>query len=155
MQLRAEWNDVTRKIDFKYEKVFDLPYLSQMLYDIHIASLQIDLKFLDMFGWIPNIFCKRTIRYHQRNLFKAAKHVRDFVDALDRSVPFFFSNGTASKPMDDREVMKHLALLKKECRARRCEESVLRLFQFIYSKDDSITEDCQFLKAQKEGDRLV
>lgn len=64
VRLIPSWNDITFEIDYKIEKYFDLEYILTVLEDIDMASLQIELKFDLMYGFIENLFCRRTIRYH-------------------------------------------------------------------------------------------
>lgn len=87
VRLVPDYNPILDRISYKYKKVFDIERLLKILEEINYASLQIDLKFKDMYKFIPNSFCKRTIRYHQRNIFKAAGHLQDMVKALNNSVP--------------------------------------------------------------------
>lgn len=111
-----EYNKQLDIIEYDYQKVFDIEPIVKMLDDINLASLQIDLKFADIYEFIPNSFCKRTIRYHQRNIFKAAGHLRDYMVALNNSSPKMSATGEKSKSWEDPEVNRHLRLIKRECR---------------------------------------
>lgn len=115
VRLVPDYNPITDKITYDYKKIFDLDWLLKLIEEINLASLQIDLKFKDMYQFIPNSFCKRTIRYHQRNIFKASGHLKDFIKALNSSRPVY-ENGNQSIPWEDPEVNRHLRLIKRECR---------------------------------------
>lgn len=116
VRLLPIYDSILEYIRYDYKKAFDLDEIMKIMADINIVSMQIDLRFMDMYDFIPNTFCKRTIRYHQRNIYKAAGHLYDFVSALNKSRPFEKADGSKSKPFEDREVMKHLRLVKRECR---------------------------------------
>ena len=73
-------NPTTYEIEYETKKAIDLDELYGYLYDINIASLQVDLKFIDIFGFIPNSFCKREIRVMQQNIYKAFGLLMEFVD---------------------------------------------------------------------------
>lgn len=85
--LHPELNEFSGEIKYNYKKAFDLDYIYGLLYDIQIASLQVDLKYIDMFGFIPNSFCKRSIRLHQENIFKAFNLLMEWIDALREAIP--------------------------------------------------------------------
>lgn len=104
--LEPSINPYTSEIDYIYRKAFDLDKIHKHLYEMNLASLQIDLKFIDMYGFIPNSFCKRSIRYHQKRIYKAFGHLMDFVDALRKSRPAVDKDGNQSDPYDDYEVAR-------------------------------------------------
>ena len=64
VRLIPKWNDITFEIEYDIKKYFDLEGILDILDDIDIASMQIELKFDLMFGFIKNLFCRRIIRYH-------------------------------------------------------------------------------------------
>lgn len=51
------------------------------------------------------------------NLFNAQGHVYNFVKALKESKPYRKEDGSLSKPFEDKEVQKHINLVKRECSA--------------------------------------
>lgn len=64
VRLTPSWNDITFEIDYEITKYFDLEEVLVIMEDIDQASLQVELKFDLMYGFIKNLFCRRTIRYH-------------------------------------------------------------------------------------------
>lgn len=153
VRLSPTWNPITAEIEYDISKYFDIPKIMDILVDIDYASLQAELKFDLMFGFLKNLYCRRIIRYHQRNIRRAFTQLYYYTRALNNSRQLSFPNGTKSNPWDDNDVKKHKKKLQKECRQGRCELSVNILISFLKSFGQFyVAPNCNFVKLIKEGE---
>ncbi len=55
VRLTPSWNSITEEIDYKITKFFDIEQIMDFMLDIDVASMQIDLKFDMIYGFLENL----------------------------------------------------------------------------------------------------
>ena len=84
-RLFPRYDAQTGEIDYRMEKYIYLPELLDLIREIDFTTWQLTEKFDDLYAFIPNAACRRSIKRSQENIRKSAGYIYEFVRALNNS----------------------------------------------------------------------
>lgn len=144
----------TDEIDYRMEKYVYLPEVLDLLRTIDFTSWQLSEKFDDLYSFIPNAACRRSIKRSQDNIRKSAGYVYEFVRALNNSRVIQKEDGESGSAYNDPEVRKYIQAVQRECSGNECIDSIRNLLAFIKDQaDQRVSTNCNFVDLAREGDR--